>query len=66
MDTKRTSDVQKNGTSVKYMTRHLPRRLHRRLKIVAAHTSTFTVEQILNQALERGLPLLEQEIGVRR
>ncbi len=66
METKHTNGSQKVGTSVKYMTRNLPRRLHRRLKIAAAHTHSLTVEEVLNQALERGLPVLEKEIGVRR
>jgi len=66
METKHTNGTQKVGTSVKYMTRNLPRRLHRRLKIVAAHSHSLTVEETLNQALERGLPVLEKEIGVRR
>ncbi len=66
MDTKQASRPEKNGTAIKYMTRNMPRRLHRRLKIAAAHTHSLTVEQVLNQALEWGLPLLEKEIGVGR
>jgi len=66
METKHTNGSQTVGTSVKYMTRNLPRRLHKRLKIAAAHTHSLTVEEVLNQALERGLPVLEKEIGVRR